>query len=110
MKLVAALIRPEQLPPIKAALYDADLRHMTVTAVMGTAPEREQQMFRGVRREVDLQRRLKVELVLLDSLVERAIEAISKGAMESGGAGRIYVSDVETAVKIWTGERGSHAL
>ena len=52
MKLITALIRSEQLPSVKQALFDVQIRHLTATSVLGTAPKSEQQMYRGVAREV----------------------------------------------------------
>ena len=110
MKIVIAFIRPEQLPAIKASLSEENLSHFTVMPVMGTAPKAEQRMFRGVEQKVTLFKRMRMECIVKDSDVERLIAAISKGAMESGGAGRIFVSNIEEAVKIWTGERGDGAI
>ena len=110
MKLVIAIIRPEQLPAVKQALFDAQIRHLTATTVMGTAPRTEQQMFRGVQREVSLFRRVRVEVAVDDSQVEPAIEAISRGAHETGGWGRIMIQPLEDVVTIWTGVRGPRAL
>jgi nitrogen regulatory protein P-II 1 len=110
MKMLVTLIRPEQLPAVKQALYEADFKQLTAQTVMGTAPKTEQQMFRGVQREVSLFRRVRLEMVVQDSQVEPVIEAISKGAMDSGGFGRIFVTEVSDVVKIWTGERGPRAL
>jgi len=53
---------------------------------------------------------MRMELIVKDSDVEKIIEAVSKGAMDSGGAGRIFVTEVYDAVKIWTGERGDRAI
>jgi nitrogen regulatory protein PII len=110
MKMVVAVIRPEQLPAVKDALFEADFQKLTATTVMGTAPKTEQQMFRGVRREVTLFRRVRVEVAVRDALVERAIEAITRGAKETGGWGHIFVTEISEVVKIWTGERGPRAL
>ena len=110
MKLVVALIRPEQLPAIKQSLYDADFHQLTASSVMGTAPRTEQQMYRGVERKVSLFRRVRVEIALKDSMVEPAIKAIESGAKETGGWGRILVVDLHDAVMIWTGERGEEAI
>ncbi len=110
MKLVIAVIRPEQLPAVKQALFDAQIRRITATTVMGTAPQTEQQMYRGVQREVSLFPRIRVELAVNDSELETAIEAISRGAHETGGWGRIMVQSLEDVVTIWTGVRGSRAL
>ena len=110
MKQLVALIRPEQLPAVKEELARAEFHHLTAATVMGTAPKTEQRIFRGVRREISLFRRVRVELYVQDAQMERAIEAISKGCMDSGGFGKIFVNEVVDVVKIWTGERGSRAL
>jgi nitrogen regulatory protein P-II 2 len=110
MKLVTALIRSEQLPSVKAALFDAQIRHLTATSVLGTAPKSEQQMYRGVAREVSLFRRVRVEVAVNDEQLEPAIEAISAGAKAAGGWGRIFVTELQEAITIWTGERGPHAI
>ena len=72
MKMIVALIKPEQLPAVKQALFDAEIRHMTATSVMGTAPRTEQQMFRGVKKEVSLLKRVRLELAVNDANLERA--------------------------------------
>jgi nitrogen regulatory protein P-II 1 len=108
--MIVALIRPEQLPAVKQSLFDAQIRHMTAMTVLGTAPRTEQQMYRGVQREVSLFQRVRLEVCVNDSLVEPAIQAISEGAKETGGWGRLFVLNLEDVVKVWTGERGPHAL
>lgn len=110
MKLLIVYIRQEQLPAIKESLAEADIFHFTVIPVLGTAPRAEQRTFRGVEQKVTLFKRMRMEVIAKDSDVENLIEAISKGAMASGGAGRIFVSDIQEAVKIWTGERGDRAI
>ena len=110
MKMIVALIRSEQLPFVKQALYDMHFRQFTVSTTLGTAPRTEQQKYRGVKREVSLFQRVRLELVLNDAQVEPAIEAITVGAKESGGWGRILVLPVEDSIKIWTGERGPNTL
>ena len=110
MKFVIAYIRPEQLPAIKESLAESQIFHFTAMSVLGTAPKVEQRTFRGVEQKVTLFRRVRLELILKDTQVEEAIDAISTGAMNSGGAGRIFVTPVTDAVKIWTGERGDLAI
>ena len=110
MKMVLALIRSEQLTAVKQALFDADIRRVTAITVLGTAPKSEQQMYRGVQREVSLFRRIRVEVAVTDAELETAIDAISRGARETGGWGRIFVQPLEEVVTIWTGERGPRAL
>jgi nitrogen regulatory protein P-II 1 len=110
MKMITVVLRPEQLPAVKKALFDADMRHMTATPVLGTAPETEQQLFRGVRREVELCKRVRMEVAVKDTKLTSTIEAISKGAKESGGFGKIFVTEISDVVTIWTGDRGDDAL
>jgi len=110
MKMITAFIRPEQLPDIKQALLEADARHFTATTVMGTAPETEQQMFRGVGKEVTLFRRVRLEVATQDDQAESVIDAISKGAKTSGGYGKIFVMELQDVVKIFSDERGQEAL
>jgi nitrogen regulatory protein PII len=110
MKLIVAVIKPEQLPDVKQALFDAEIRHMTATSVMGTASRTEQQMYRGVKKEVSLFNRVRLEVAVNDATMERAIEAITRGGMESGGGGKIFVTELHEVVTVWTGERGSRAL
>lgn len=110
MKLVIAIIKPEQLPAVKKSLFDAQIRHMTAMPVMGTATRTEQSMYRGVQREVSLFSRVRVEIAVNDARLEAAIEAISAGAMESGGSGKILVTELHEAVTVWTGLRGPRAL
>jgi nitrogen regulatory protein P-II 2 len=106
MKLVTALLRSEQFPAVKKALFDADFRRLTATSVMGTAPVTEQNMYRGVAREISLIRRVKVELYVDDEQVELAAKAITQGAKTYGGWGRIFVTNVESNQIIWEGESG----
>ena len=110
MKQLVTIVRPEQLPAVKKELARAQFNQLTAATVMGTAPKTEQSIFRGVRREVSLFRRVRIELYVQDAQVEKAIEAISKGCMESGGYGKIFINEVAEVVKIWTGERGPRAL
>jgi nitrogen regulatory protein PII len=110
MKLVTVYIRQEQLPAIKDSLAEAEIFHFTVIPILGTAPRAEQRMFRGVEQKISLFKRMRMELYVKNADVERTIDAISNGAMESGGAGRIFIVDVSDAVKIWTGERGDKAI
>jgi nitrogen regulatory protein PII len=110
MKLVYALIRPEQLPAVKHALYEAQLNRFTAMMVLGTAPMAEQQMFRGIEKKVELFQRVRIEVAVNDSMVEKVIDAISRGAMETGGHGRIYVVELHDVVTVWTGLRGPKAL
>ena len=110
MKLIVAVIRPEQLPSVKQALFDAQIRHMTATTVQGTGTRSEQRMYRGVAKEVSLFRRVRLEVAVNEDRLEKAIQAISEGARDSGGWGHIFVTELADVITVWTGERGPRAL
>ncbi len=109
MKLVTALLRSEQFPAVKRELFDADFRRLTAISVMGTAPVTEQNMYRGVAREISLFRRVKVEVYVENEQVELACEVIARGAKVHGGWGRIFVTNVESTHVIWEDESGNDA-
>jgi nitrogen regulatory protein PII len=104
MKLITALLRSEQFPAVKKALFDADFRRLTASSIMGTAPLTEQRMYRGEAREITMFRRVKVEVYVDDKQVESAVAAIKDGARLHGGWGRVFVTDVLSAVIVWEGE------
>ena len=110
MKLVVAVIRPEQLPAVKQALFDAQIRHMTASTVQGTGTRTEQRMYRGVSKEVSLFRRIRLEVAVNDDRLESAVQAIADGARESGGWGHVFVTELIDVMTMWTGERGPRAL
>ncbi|MFT5515627.1 MAG: nitrogen regulatory protein PII [Rhodothermales bacterium] len=110
MKQVVAYIRSEQLPAVKRALADAEIHQFTAVSALGTAPNTERQMFRGVEREISLTRRVRVMVAVPDTLLETCIAAITQGAKESGGWGIIFVTELLDVINITTGERGSAAL
>lgn len=111
MKMVITIIQPQQLPAVKKALFEAQIRHLTCTNILGTAPEgAEVRMFRGVPHEVSLFQKVRVELPLKEEMVDRAINAIVQGAKDSGGFGIIFVTELYEVVNIQTGERGERAV
>jgi nitrogen regulatory protein PII len=110
MKMVTILIRGEQFPAVKKALFDAGFRHMTATTVRGTASKSEQQMYRGQQREISLFNRVRIELALQDENVDKALEAFAKGAKENGGFGRAFITELHDVFTAWTGERGMGTL
>ena len=110
MKLIVAVIRPEQLPSVKQALFDAQIRHMTATTVQGTGTRTEQRTYRGVAKEVSLFHRVRLEIAVNDDRLETALQAISDGAHESGGWGHVFVTELVDVMTVWTGERGPRSL
>jgi nitrogen regulatory protein P-II 1 len=109
MKLITALLRSEQFPAVKKALFEAEFRHLTASSIMGTAPLTEQRMYRGEAREITLFRRVKVEVYVDDEQVESAVASITKGARIHGGWGRIFVTDVLSSIIVWEGEESEKA-
>ena len=109
MKMILAVIRPEQLPAVKQALFDAEIRHMTASAAIGSAPRSEQQQYRGVKKEVTLFKRVRLEVAVSEANLERAVEAIRSGAQVTGGSGKIFVASLDETIEI-SGERGTRVL
>lgn len=112
MKLVIAIIHPEQLPAVKQALFDAQIHRFTAQNVKGTAKMHlaEHQKYRGVDREVTLFNRVRLEIAVNDAFLEATIEAVSAGANASGGHGIILVQELVDAIAASTGERGPRAI
>ena len=110
MKFIIAIIRPEQLSDVKQALFDSEFKHMTATTVMGTAPKTEQRQFRGVKKEISLFNRIRLEIAVEDSKVDSVLSCISTGAKESGGYGKVFVLELSDVMSVWTSDRGEEAL
>ena len=112
MKLITAIIKPFKLDEVKDALAAAGVEGMTVTEVKGFGRQKgHTELYRGAEYVVDFLPKVKVEVVVKESDVERAIEAIVKAAKTGKiGDGKIFVLNVEEAVRIRTGETGSAAL
>ncbi len=112
MKKIEAIIKPFKLDEVKEALHDLGLNGMTVIEAKGFGRQKgHTELYRGAEYVVDFLPKVKIEVVMDDQLVERAIEAIQKAA-ETGriGDGKIFVSSIEEVVRIRTGERGSDAI
>ena len=108
MKKVEAVIRPDRLQSVQDALDALGTSGLTVTEVLGCGAQRGYtETYRGAKVNISLQRKVKVEAIVGDSMVEAVIDAIS-GAARTGevGDGKIFVIPVEDAVRIRTGERG----
>ena len=110
MKLIVAVVQPQQLPAVKEALAAAQVKHLTCTNILGTTHEAEHQVYRGVEHEVTLFQKVRIEIAVNEAFVEPTIEAITLGGRASGGFGKIFVSDLHECVTIKTGERGPRAI
>ncbi|GIK36080.1 MAG: nitrogen regulatory protein P-II [Gammaproteobacteria bacterium] len=112
MKLITAIIKPFRLDDVRNALAEVGVNGMTVTEVKGFGRQRgHTELYRGAEYVVDFLPKAKVEVAVADDLVERAIEAISAAARTGKvGDGKIFVIDLEQALRIRTGETGDGAL
>ena len=112
MKKVEAVIKPFKLEEVKDALNDLGIEGMTVTEVKGFGRQKgHTEVYRGSEYTVDFLPKIKVELVLPDVQVRAAVEAIGRAAKTGKiGDGKVFVSPVEEAVRIRTGEGGDGAV
>jgi nitrogen regulatory protein PII len=112
MKLITAVIKPFKLEDVRQALGEVGVQGLTVTEVKGFGRQKgHTELYRGAEYSVDFVPKTKIESAVPDSLLERAIEAIiSAAATGSIGDGKVFVTDLEQAVRIRTGETGDQAL
>ena len=112
MKLVTAIIKPFKLEEVKEALLAAGLQGITVTEAKGFGRQKgHTELYSGADYVADFLPKLKIEVVLANDTVTRAVEAICKGAMTGRiGDGKVFVSNVESAIRIRTGETGDKAI
>jgi nitrogen regulatory protein P-II 1 len=112
MKMVVAIIRPEQLGDVLEALYRAEVRGLTVSRAQGHGGELERvETYRGTTVKVDLQEKVRLEIGVSDHFVDATIKAIVEGASTGEvGDGKVFVLPVERVVRIRTGETDTAAV
>jgi len=112
MKKIEAVIKPFKLDEVREALSELGVSGLTVTEVKGFGRQKgHTELYRGAEYVVDFLPKVKVEVVVPDNLVEKAIEAIVKAARTGKiGDGKIFVVDVPQVVRIRTGETGEEAV
>ena len=112
MKQIVAIIKPFKLDDVRESLSEVGVAGMTVCEVKGFGRQKgHTELYRGAEYVVDFVPKMKVEMVVDDDAVDRAIEAINNAARTGKiGDGKIFVTTVEQAVRIRTGETGSEAL
>ncbi len=112
MKKVEAVVRPHVLDAVKTALQDAGIVGMTVTEVKGFGRQKgHTETYRGSEYRVDFLPKVKIEVAVPEEIVEKAIEAVLRTAKTGKfGDGKVFVTNLDDAVRIRTGERGEEAL
>ena len=112
MKKVEAIIKPFKLDDVKEALHEVGVSGITVTEAKGFGRQKgHTELYRGAEYVVDFLPKVKIELIIEDDLVEKAVEAIRTSAQTGRiGDGKIFVSPIEDAIRIRTGERGDAAV
>jgi nitrogen regulatory protein P-II 1 len=112
MKKIEAVIKPFKLDEVKDALQEIGIKGLTVTEAKGFGRQKgHTELYRGAEYVVDFLPKVKIEIVLEEALVERAIEAIQRAAQTGRiGDGKIFVSTIDEVIRIRTGERGADAI
>jgi nitrogen regulatory protein P-II 1 len=112
MKKIEAIVKPFKLDEVKEALQGIGVQGMTVTEVKGFGRQKgHTELYRGAEYVVDFLPKIKIELVVADELADKAVAAIAEAANTGRiGDGKIFVLQVEEAIRIRTGERGASAV
>jgi nitrogen regulatory protein P-II 1 len=112
MKLIIAYIQPERLTMVKQSLYDANIFKMSVTNALGCGQQKGyHETYRGADIEVNLLKKVRLEIAVNSEFADATIDAIIKGARTGSiGDGKIFVLDMPECIRIRTGERGEDAI
>ncbi|MCW8107375.1 P-II family nitrogen regulator [Alteromonas ponticola] len=112
MKKVEAIIKPFKMDDVREALGEVGIAGMTVTEVKGFGRQKgHTELYRGAEYQVDFLPKIKIEMVLPDDLVEQAVEAIEQSAKTGKiGDGKIFVYNLDSAIRIRTGEQNEEAI
>ena len=112
MKMIHAVIKPFRLDNVRDALSEVGVQGMTVTEVKGFGRQKgHTELYRGAEYVVDFLPKVKIELVVADDMLDKTLDAITKGASTGKiGDGKIFVTEVLQAIRIRTGETGNDAI
>jgi nitrogen regulatory protein P-II 1 len=112
MKLIIAYIQPEALNDVKQSLYEIEVFKLSVTNAMGCGQQKGfHETYRGADIEVNLLKKVRLEIAINDEFVEATTDAIIKGARTGNiGDGKIFVLDLPECIRIRTGEKGNEAV
>ena len=112
MKKIEAIIKPFKLDDVKEALHEIGIKGLTVTEARGFGRQKgHTELYRGAEYVVDFLPKVKVEIVAEDSMLSRIVEAIQTAAHTGRiGDGKIFISSIDEAIRIRTGEKGADAI
>lgn len=112
MKKIETIIKPFKLDEVKEALHEVGVKGLTVLEAKGFGRQKgHTELYRGAEYVVDFLPKVKIEVVVEDNMLERAVEAIQQAAHTGRiGDGKIFVSTIEEAIRIRTGEKGAEAI
>jgi nitrogen regulatory protein P-II 1 len=112
MKLITAYIQPERLDDVKKSLTDANVTKMSITNSLGCGQQGGYtESYRGVRTEINLLQKVRIEIAVNDNFADATIDAIIAGAKTGNiGDGKIFVTALEDCIRIRTGEHGREAI
>jgi nitrogen regulatory protein P-II 1 len=112
MKKIEAIIRPFRIDDVREALSEIGIKGMTLTEVKGYGRQKgHTELYRGSEYQIDFLPKIKLEVVVSDSLVDKVVDTILKTAKTGQvGDGKIFISQVEDAIRVRTGEAGEDAL
>ena len=112
MKLIVAYLQPQKLNAVKQALFAKEIFKMSVTNALGCGQQKGfHENYRGVDVEVNLRKKVRIEIAVNEDFVEQTIDAIVEGARTGNiGDGKIFVLPVEECIRIRTGEKGNDAV
>jgi len=112
MKLIVAYIQPHKLNDVKKALFAAEVGKMSVTNALGCGAQQGfEESYRGIKFEVNLLKKVRLEIAVNEDFVEKTVDAIIGGARTGQiGDGKIFILDLPECIRIRTGERGGPAI
>jgi nitrogen regulatory protein P-II 2 len=112
MKLITAYIQPHKLNDVKQALFDAGVGKMSVTNALGCGEQQGyEESYRGVKFEVNLLKKVRIEVGVNEDYADKTVEAIIKGAQTGKiGDGKIFVTDLVDCIRIRTNDKGNKAI
>lgn len=112
MKLIIAYIQPDKLTAVKQSLYEKEVFKMSVTNALGCGQQKGyHETYRGADVEVNLLKKVRMEIAVSDEFVDSTVEAIIKGARSGNiGDGKIFIHSLDECIRIRTGEKGAEAI